>query len=195
MSTYLKEFWLDKRILFISFACTLYAAAVIATPYNPLMWVSLACGIAFFFVAEYFIHRFVLHGIISAIMPNAHKGHEEHHHDPKNNEFLLTPNAYNVPFHIALSILFTALFQNIHLGFSLMLGFGLYHLYYEWTHFVSHRPIVPMTPWGKWMKKHHLLHHYKDEESYFGVTHPTFDMLLHTDHPIANAENNKKANM
>ncbi|MCD9020231.1 sterol desaturase family protein [Cohnella silvisoli] len=195
MSKYLKEFWFDKRILFLACASIFYAAIVIGTPYSKWMWTALVGGIALFFVAEYFIHRFALHGFISSVMPNAHKGHEEHHNHPNNNEFLLTPNAYNVPVHFALSVLFIILFQSYHLGFAVMLGFGAYQLFYEWTHFVSHRPIIPWTPWGKWMKKHHLLHHYKDEAHYFGVTHPAFDMLLGTDHSLVNVDGKKKAEL
>ncbi|MFB6364316.1 sterol desaturase family protein [Paenibacillus elgii] len=53
-------------------------------------------------------------------------------------------------------------------------------LYYEWTHYVAHRPIKPITPWGRWMKKVHLWHHYKSKNYWYGVTNPLFDVMLGT---------------
>lgn len=53
-------------------------------------------------------------------------------------------------------------------------------LYYEGSHYVSHRPIAPLTPWGRWMKKYHLWHHFKNEHDWYGVTNPSMDLLFGT---------------
>jgi sterol desaturase/sphingolipid hydroxylase (fatty acid hydroxylase superfamily) len=55
-----------------------------------------------------------------------------------------------------------------------------YLLYYEWCHYVAHRPIQPITPWGRWMKRMHLWHHFKNEQYWYGVTNPMFDMVMGT---------------
>lgn len=181
MRDHLKEFMRDGRIVFIGTMWVLYLAAIVATGWNGWTWVWLAAGVAIFFFIEYFVHRFVLHGFMSKLMPKAHMGHEKHHEHPNEMEYLLTPNSYNIPYHLGLSVAFAAAFQSVHIAGAIMLGIGTLQMYYEWTHFVSHRPIVPNTRWGKWMKKHHLLHHFKSSEAWYGVTNPAFDKLFGTD--------------
>jgi len=181
LKAYLKEFWTDKRVMFINLMFIIYSCSALFTPYEPWSWTAVIGGVVFFFFLEYFVHRFVLHGFFAKIMPKAHVGHDAHHNDPLNMTFLLTPNQYNVPYHFLLWVVFSLAFWSFHLGSSVMAGFAAYHLYYEWSHFVSHRPIQPITPWGKWMKKFHLLHHYKNDKHWFGVTHPVLDSVFGTD--------------
>jgi sterol desaturase/sphingolipid hydroxylase (fatty acid hydroxylase superfamily) len=181
MNPYVKEFWTDRRPQFISLMLLVYLISGLVTGYQKWTLVALVGGLLLFFVIEYFIHRFFLHGLFSVIYPVAYKGHEAHHKDPKAMKYLLTPNSYNIPYHFLLWIVFSLATGSFHLGSVMMVGFTAYQLWYEWIHFVSHRPIVPRTAFGKWMKKFHLLHHYKHEGRYYGVTHPTFDILFGTD--------------
>lgn len=53
-------------------------------------------------------------------------------------------------------------------------------LVYEWKHYVAHVPLKPRTHFGKWMKKTHLLHHFKNEHYWFGVSNPVGDWLFGT---------------
>lgn len=175
-----KEFWFDKRIVFVTAMLILYTLTAAFTPYTSWTWTAAGSGIILFFFIEYLVHRFALHGIFSKIMPKAYREHDIHHKDPKNIRYMLTPNTYNVPYHLGLGIAFATLFQNIHLASSIMVGFGAYQLFYEWMHYVSHRPITPKTPWGKWMKQFHMLHHHKNAEGYYGVTHPALDIAFGT---------------
>ena len=181
----MREFWLDKRIQFISFACTVYLFVVALTPSQAGTWLAIATGVVFFLFVEYITHRFILHGFLAKFMPQAFQGHVDHHDDPDNLEFMLTPNAFNVPLHALFAVVFSVLTQSIHLGAAVMLGLGLYQLFYEWTHLISHRPVVPITGIGKKRKKMHLLHHYKSDQLWFGVTNATFDNLAGTNPPSA----------
>lgn len=183
MAAYLKEFWTDKRILFLSFALIAYCATVLLTPHHAWTWLAVSAGILFFFFLEYFTHRFILHGFFARFMKKAFQGHVDHHNDPDNLVYMLTPNSYNVPLHVLFIAFFSLLTQSIHLGAAVMLGTTLYQLYYEWTHLVSHRPIVPATNIGKNRKKRHLLHHYKSDRHWFGVTNVTFDNMAGTNPP------------
>jgi 4-hydroxysphinganine ceramide fatty acyl 2-hydroxylase len=191
---FIREFWFDKRVMFITCMQVFYVLTTILSKYETWTWAAIGGGILLFFFTEYFIHRFALHGFLSKIMPKAYQLHDEHHEDPKNIAFLMTPNVYNVSYHFGLWIAFSVLTQSIHMSSSIMLGFGTYQLFYEWTHFISHRPIVPMTPWGKWMKKFHLLHHYKNAEGYYGVTHPAMDIILGTSDFNFKVNNHKQKN-
>jgi len=53
-------------------------------------------------------------------------------------------------------------------------------LWYEWVHYVAHIPYVPKTAFGRWIKKYHLWHHYKNERMWFGVTNPSMDFVGRT---------------
>jgi sterol desaturase/sphingolipid hydroxylase (fatty acid hydroxylase superfamily) len=60
--------------------------------------------------------------------------------------------------------------------------------YYEWVHYVAHIPFTPVTPFGRWMKKYHLWHHFKNEHLWFGVTSPSMDFVMATYQPVNEAE-------
>lgn len=180
MSAQVKEFAKDGRPLFIGFVC-LADIVIAAASYHNWLWLALAAGLVFFFVIEYFIHRFILHGLMKAVLPQAYEGHVRHHIEPTTMKFMLTPNVYNVPGYVAIWVVGWLITRNVPIMAAFIVGVSLAQLNYEWTHFVSHRPIVPKTAWGKWMKKFHLLHHYKNEHYWFGVTHPTLDHLFRTD--------------
>ncbi|GAA3405665.1 sterol desaturase family protein [Paenibacillus hodogayensis] len=181
MRSHLKEFCKDGRVLFIGIMWIVYASVAMATGWNGRTWAWVGAGIAIFFFVEYFVHRFVLHGVLCRWMPKAHQGHDDHHAHPTEMRHLLTPNSYNVPTHFALWLVCSASTASVHAGSAVMMGVAALHMYYEWTHFVSHRPIAPRTRWGKWMKKYHLLHHYKSPDSWYGVTNPALDKLFGTE--------------
>ncbi len=69
---------------------------------------------------------------------------------------------------------------SISLTLAFVSGVITFLLYYEWTHLWHNRPIQPWTPWGKWMKKVHLWHYFKNEHFWFGVTQPFYDVLFGT---------------
>ncbi|MDQ0188284.1 sterol desaturase family protein [Alicyclobacillus cycloheptanicus] len=185
MNAYMKEFAKDARPLFIGLvlAADVVAAVVLGglRGYHLSMLYYFLGGLLFFFIIEYFIHRFILHGLMKIVLPKAYEGHVQHHIEPTEMKYLLTPNLYNIPGYIAVWVVGWLLTRNVPCMAAFVVGTSLSQLNYEWTHFVSHRPIIPRTRWGKWMKKFHLLHHYKNENYWFGVTHPTMDILFHTD--------------
>jgi hypothetical protein len=53
---------------------------------------------------------------------------------------------------------------------------------YEWTHFLIHSPYVPRSRIFRTVWRAHILHHYKNEKYWFGVTNPIADHVLRT-HP------------
>jgi hypothetical protein len=180
MRPYWREFATDARVLFIAAEFVLAAVTTAVTPWSSAsVWWFLG-GIVFFFFVEYLIHRFLLHGTLRYVLPPAYKGHVMHHAHPTEMRYLLTPNVYNIPSYAVVWILMWWITGDLHATAAFVTGVSAYQLYYEWTHFVSHRPIIPKTPWGRWMKKFHLLHHYKNPHYWYGVTHPAMDVILGT---------------
>ncbi|CAN0028247.1 unnamed protein product [Laminaria digitata] len=53
-------------------------------------------------------------------------------------------------------------------------------LVYEWVHFIVHTRVVPRSRFGKELKRHHTLHHLKDETCWLAFTVPAIDGLLGT---------------
>ena len=73
-----------------------------------------------------------------------------------------------------LTFLFTFL---ISLSFSS--GFILMYLLYEVTHRRIHTH-APKTQYGRWIRKHHLHHHFKNPRMNHGVTTPFWDWMFGT---------------
>ncbi|MCL6626603.1 sterol desaturase family protein [Alicyclobacillus shizuokensis] len=177
---YGKEFLRDHRVLFLSLVLAADIVVALIQPYRPILWLAIIAGIVLFYFIEYITHRFVLHGILKIILPKAYEGHVVHHQLPTELKYMLTPNVYNMPGYIVYWVVGYLGTRSALITAGLIVGTSLAQLYYEWTHFVSHRPIVPRSAWGRWMKKYHLLHHYKNENYWFGVTNPSLDMVMGT---------------
>ncbi|WP_126428585.1 sterol desaturase family protein [Brevibacillus marinus] len=140
---------------------------------------SLVLGALVFVVSEYLVHRYVLHEL-PWLAPALHRGHDEHHQHPMELKYLFGPVHYDILLYSAYIPLVWLIFRELSVVVAVVTGTLLYQLYYQWMHYVAHRPIVPLTPWGKWMKRKHLLHHYKDEAAWYGVSNPVMDYLLGT---------------
>jgi hypothetical protein len=106
--------------------------------------------------------------------------HYDHHEDPNHLPLLFLPLWYSGPQFVLVGWIAYVLTGDAGNTVSFLTGAMSYHLYYEWKHYVAHRPIQPLTPWGKRLKKYHLLHHFKNEHYWFGVTHPAMDHLMGT---------------
>jgi hypothetical protein len=142
-----------------------------------------ACGAALFFATEYGTHRFLFHARpsnVAAIRRLQHRLHYDHHIDPAKLELLFLPLWYVVPNLAIAGAAYAALSRDRDVTASLALGNVLALLYYEWVHYVAHVPYRPVTSFGRWIRKYHLLHHFKNEKRWFGVTNPAFDALWGT---------------
>ncbi len=140
-------------------------------------------GMIFFSFSEYLTHRFLFH-IKSPKNPfllNLIKRlHYDHHVDPKNLHLLFLPIWYSLPNFLILCIIFYLSTSMLTRTFAFGGGLISMLLLYEWKHYVAHTSIKPKTKFGKNIKKLHLLHHYKNENYWFGVSSPYVDVLFGT---------------
>jgi hypothetical protein len=159
----------------------LFAAHVLA--FTPLLLGAVAIGALVFFVSEYTTHRFLLHAKPN---PNAfvlklqHRLHYDHHIDPARLDLLFLPLWFAIPVAALTLAIYFAVTRNWSTSAALLLGSVLGLLWYEWVHYVAHIPYVPKTPFGRWIKKYHLWHHFKNERLWFGVTNPSMDFVGRT---------------
>lgn len=140
---------------------------------------ALALGALVYAVAEYVVHRYLLHEF-PKLVPTLYRGHVEHHKHPQELKYLFSPVYYDVLIYSAYIPLVWLLFRQFSVVVAVVTGSLLFQLYYQWMHYAAHRPIVPRTAWGRWMKKKHLLHHYKDEYAWYGVSNPALDYVMGT---------------
>jgi hypothetical protein len=156
----------------------LAALAGLWHPWLPL----LPAGAALFFVSEYSWHRFAFHAPPQSglVLRLQHRLHYDHHTDPERLDLLFLPLWFVVPNLIVTAALLYALIPDADAVGTLIAGASIGILIYEWVHYVAHVPYRPRTSFGRWIKKYHLWHHFKNEHLWYGVTNPLFDFLFRT---------------
>ena len=58
-------------------------------------------------------------------------------------------------------------------------GLVMGYVWYDLTHYYLHHA-VPTTALGKWMRKYHLVHHFKTPKVRYGITTPLWDVVFGT---------------
>lgn len=140
-------------------------------------------GLITFIISEYLTHRFLFH-----LSPPKNRFafkflkrlHYDHHVKPSDLKLLFLPIWYSLPVLCILSFIFFTLTGHVFYTLSFSLGLMFMLLVYEWTHFVAHTPIKPKTKVGQKLKKWHLLHHFKNEHYWYGVSTPLMDIIFRT---------------
>jgi sterol desaturase/sphingolipid hydroxylase (fatty acid hydroxylase superfamily) len=142
----------------------------------------LALGALLFYGSEYLMHRFAFHAAPARnafIRKLQHRLHYDHHLEPARLDLLFLPLWFLVP-----NLAVTAALVGLVLGpaavASTMLGVLAAILHYEWTHFVAHTPLRPLSAPGRWIKQYHLRHHFISEKLWFGVSNPSLDLIFGT---------------
>lgn len=183
MNKYGKEFILFPDVLIMG---VLFLSVTIYTVLFLLhisTWIAIAIGIVTYATSEYVVHRFLFHMKAPRhpfFLKLLRRLHYDHHVDPNNVKLLFLPLWFSIPAFLLYSFIFYKFAESIQLTLAFAAGLLGYFLFYEWKHYVAHKPIAPKTFLGKEMKRHHLLHHFKNENYWFGVTHSTYDKAFGT---------------
>lgn len=153
-------------------------------------------GLFVFILSEYFTHRFFFH--LKApknplFLKFLKRIHYDHHLYPHDLKLLFLPLWYSIPNFLLLSAIFYSFLHNQLLTVGFGLGLIAMLLTYEWKHYVAHRPLKPKTRFGRWVKKVHLLHHFKNENYWFGVSNPFVDVIFGTFREEKEVETSKTA--
>ncbi|WP_404431174.1 sterol desaturase family protein [Sutcliffiella horikoshii] len=183
MKGYYREFFLfpDITILLI-----LIVASIGWQVWTGLTWGLLAVfafGMLTFMFSEYLTHRFVFHlkpPKSPFLLKMLKRLHYDHHTDPNDLHLLFLPLWYSLPNLSVLAVIFYLIAESWGLTLAFASGLMMMLFLYEWKHYVAHRPIKPRTRFGKWVKKTHILHHFKNENFWYGVSTPFVDVLFGT---------------
>lgn len=183
MKKYVKEFltFPDVAIMLVIFT----TITVLTFPHLLQLstWIALGVGMFGYAMSEYIIHRFLFHMKTPKnpfLLKMIKRLHFDHHVNPKEMHLLFLPLWFSIPNFTISAFIFYLITINLQLTLAFLVGVIGYFLYYEWKHYVAHKPIQPRTKAGKKIKKTHLWHHFKNENYWYGVTHTSFDKTLGT---------------
>ena len=160
--------------------------AVVIYPYVPVsplrvMGSILGTLLAYPFV-EYAVHRFILHGRYLYRSPWTaalwKRIHYDHHQDPNDLRVLFGSASTTLPtivvttFPIGMSV---AGWAGVPLSFAM--GLACF-MVYELCHCMQHLRVAPKNKFLRKIKRHHLLHHFHNEQGNFGITSLICDRLF-----------------
>ena len=144
-----------------------------------------AVVVALWPLQEWLIHVFILHAKPRRIGRFTFDGrvpreHRAHHRDPWNYALLFIPFhsfGYALPILVALCTLLT---PSPELALTALSCHLLLTLHYEAVHFLIHTRVTPRGGYYQRLWRNHRLHHFKNEQQWFGVTRLEADRLLRT---------------
>ncbi len=131
-------------------------------------------------LTEYSVHRFLFHlDLPGETGARIHfLIHGIHHDHPNDSSRLVMPLPMSIPL-IGLTWVGASLTFGGPLKYPLMAGYLLGIVIYDEIHYHLHCR-RPGTRIGVWLRKIHMLHHFRHLESHFGVSAPYWDYLFGT---------------
>ncbi len=142
-------------------------------------------GLFLWTFSEYMLHRFVFH--FNPRNPTEEKifflFHGVHHAQPQCKTRLVMPPVLSIPMALLFYGLFVLIFGRL-LGAPqwiapMFSGFITGYLLYDLTHYATHH--FPMrSGYLKYIKRYHMMHHYKTPNQRYGVSSPLWDLVFKT---------------
>jgi hypothetical protein len=134
---------------------------------------------------EWVIHVYILHFKPRPIFgrtidPLVSRKHREHHRDPRKTEWIFVPLPVLAKAMPAVAVIDLLAFPTVQLALTAMTTSFAILLTYEWTHYLIHSRYQPKTRLYRYIWRAHRLHHFKNENYWFGVTVHVGDHVLGT---------------
>jgi len=137
-------------------------------------------GLFIWTLTEYVLHRFIFH-----FYPKSAWGkrihfifHGVHHDYPNDAQRLVMPPSASIPLALAFFYLFKWILAPGMLD-GFFTGFIFGYLCYDMTHYMLHHAQFKSAFWKK-LKQQHMLHHYDDSTTKYGVTSDIWDKVFGT---------------
>lgn len=186
-SPYLEVFtktpWYAIPILWIPFVLYKLYTSIFAYEISyQQTFISFVIGIFLWTLIEYGLHRFVFH--LDDNLPNTSYAfllhyllHGIHHAFPMDRYRLVFPPVAAIPIVYGLNSLYIFLFDEFAAAF--LAGTILGYIGYDLTHYFIHH-VIPPLGYYRFLKKYHVLHHYKDPHLGYGVSNHLWDKVFGT---------------
>ncbi|HEY6118439.1 MAG TPA: sterol desaturase family protein [Pyrinomonadaceae bacterium] len=154
-------------------------------PTKSMILILVLLGLLSWGLVEYILHRFIFH--LDAISVFGHSygysSHLTHHENPKATDDLFASLKISVPIAATYWMLAWIAVGTWRAASYLFIGLVVGYFCYEWLHFVAHHG-KSRLPLFRYLRKYHLLHHYRTPDRRFGVTSPIFDLIFGTFRPV-----------
>ena len=112
--------------------------------------------------------------------------HGYHHEFPDDPMRLVAPPLMSWPIGVAIALILYALIGPPS-WLPMFAGMSAGYLAYDWIHYYTHH-FHPRRGIGKWLRSYHMLHHFQDRESRFGVSSPLWDLVFGTYKPVPHVD-------
>jgi dihydroceramide fatty acyl 2-hydroxylase len=130
--------------------------------------------------AEYVLHRYLFHYLGPRLWQRRMHFvlHGVHHDFPQDSDRLVMPLGASIPLGVGFYVFFRAVCGPVFVD-PLFIGFALGYLIYDGTHYAIHH-FRMSSRWGKWIKRHHMVHHHTWAHARWGVSSPLWDWIFGT---------------
>lgn len=137
-------------------------------------------GVFLWTFAEYMLHRYLFHYVGSHLWQRRMHFilHGVHHDFPQDTDRLVMPLGASIPMGVGFYFGFQALIGPVFVD-PLFIGFTLGYLTYDGTHYAIHH-FRMSSRWGRWIKRHHMVHHHTGANARWGVSSPLWDWIFGT---------------
>jgi hypothetical protein len=134
---------------------------------------------------EWMVHVHVLHQrprtvrgrAIDSLLARKHRAHHRSPHDP---DLVFIPGQAVVPVLVGLAAANTLALRSPRAALTGTATSLVLLSAYEWTHYLIHSSYTPKSALYKAVRRTHQLHHYRNENYWFGIVTPLSDAVLHT---------------
>ncbi|MCG3172825.1 MAG: hypothetical protein GMKNLPBB_00984 [Myxococcota bacterium] len=131
-------------------------------------------------LSEYWLHRLVFH--LKPTGPFTQRLqfilHGVHHDYPWDHYRLVMPLVPGLIGATAFYLLFWGLFGQ-HAMYPVFAGFAIGYVIYDTTHWYTHAG-RPRSGYLKYLRREHMIHHFKEEGTRYGVSCPWWDFVFGT---------------
>ena len=170
------------------YTALLLCLAFVATGQGFSVWsvvLLLVSGFLSWGLIEYGLHRFIFHYDARSRIGRrfVYHAHLAHHEDPEASNPPLASLLLSVPIATGYWLLAWAATGSWPAATYLFIGMAAGYLCYQWLHYKCHHGKSRLRLL-RYLRKYHLLHHYKTPELRFGVTSPLFDLVFGTFRPL-----------
>ena len=136
-------------------------------------------------IQEWLIHVFILHFKPVEILgvkidPRLSRKHRWHHRNPSNTELIFIPLHTYLYSLASVCFLWFLITPTSALALTGITAHFLLALNYEWVHYLVHCRLPLKSHYYRRLWRNHMLHHFKNEKYWYGVSRLQGDTILRT---------------
>jgi sterol desaturase/sphingolipid hydroxylase (fatty acid hydroxylase superfamily) len=146
----------------------------------PLTVLLFVAALGFWTLAEYVLHRFIFHFHPTTALGKriSFLTHGVHHDYPNDSKRLVMPPLLGAPLAAIFYLTFYWVLGEVYV-FPFFAGFISGYLVYDMMHYAIHHAKSSNRLFQE-IKTHHMVHHFNDAESGFGVSSKLWDIVFQT---------------